>query len=174
MLGNKVSAIVSNEARLERIIHRLLLKTVDRHAISIQGSPTQIAEKYGTPYVEPSVIQQSNNPPKQEFFLEDDYGWALGFSFAIPFFLCIVVAVFLLGDVQSIKDNLIYGSLGAVVGLFAGWAVATLVKHHQKRWIQAQESRGGFVLWVTVTSDEQAMKVVRILKRFRAHAIRRE
>ncbi|CEK11717.1 hypothetical protein [Legionella hackeliae] len=74
-----ISAIVSSESVLEEIITKLTEKTVARHDINVQGSPTKIAEKYGKSYVDPDIIKESRNPPKKEHFLEDDFGWVVGF-----------------------------------------------------------------------------------------------
>lgn len=169
-----VSAVISSEKRLEFIINKLTENVVGRHEISIQGSPTEIAEKYGTPYLDPEIIQQSKNPPKTDSFLRDDFGWVLGLSFAIPLFICVVIAIFIIGDIRSTSDNILYGVLGVLVGAIIGTLFATYVKKHQENHLRSQEKKGGFVLWITVTpdtsetTDEKINKIIAILKKYRA------
>ncbi|WED42448.1 hypothetical protein [Legionella cardiaca] len=167
-----ISAIVSSESVLEVIITKLTEKTVARHAISVQGSPGEIQEKYGSPYVKPDKIQESKHPPKKESFLQDDLGWIVAFSFSIPVFICVVIGVFLIGDVRSPSDNLFYGILGAIIGAIAGTLLAKFVSNRQTEQNRRQERKGGFVLWVTVTSDEQMNEVITILEAYHAREIK--
>lgn len=170
---HRISAIVLSERRLEKIIEELK-KIVAHHDLSVQGTPTQLDDEYGSKYIKPDLIQQSEDAPKKEVFLEDDYGWVLGFSFAIPLFLSIIIAVFLIGDIRSTHDNILFAILGTIVGGGLGALCYSLVnKHHLKR-LQAQEKKGGFVLWVTVTSDSQQDKVLAVLKKFRATQLKIE
>ncbi|KTC85184.1 AtpZ/AtpI family protein [Legionella brunensis] len=172
-LPNKtISAIVISENVLEIIISKLTEKTVARHAISIQGSPTQLSDKYGKPYVKPDTIQESKHPPTKEYFLRDDFGWLVGFTFAIPVFICIVIGVFLIGDVRSPSDNLFYGILGAIVGAIAGAFLAKFVSNQQVEQIRKQERKGGYVLWITATSDKQVNEVIAILQGYNAREIK--
>lgn len=168
----KISAIITSEKKLERVISTLIIKSVDRHAISIQGSPTKISQVFGTPYIGPTTIQASEEAPTKEYFLEDDFGWVVGFSFSIPVFVCMVIGIFVIGDIRSIYDNVVYGALGAVIGTLIGTGLAFLVRKHQLRRIQEQESRGGYVLWITILSPEQEKEVTHILKRYKACEIK--
>lgn len=171
-LPNKtISAIISSETVLERVIAKLTEKTVARHDISVQGSPEKIAEKYGKPFVKPDEIQESVNPPKKEHFLRDDFGWVIGFSFAIPVFIFVTIGVFLIGDVRSPSDNLFYGVLGAVIGAIAGALLAKFISKRQNKQIRRQERKGGFVLWITVTSEKQVKEALSILKGYHAREI---
>ncbi|KTD22020.1 Uncharacterised protein [Legionella lansingensis] len=166
-----ISAIVSSEGVLELIINKLTEKTVARHDISVQGSPAAVASEYGEAYVGPEEIQKSSHPPKRESFLRDDFGWVIGFSFAIPVFICVVIGVFLIGDVRSPSDNLFYGLLGAIIGAISGALLAKFVRNHQIEQIRKQERKGGFVLWITVTTDEQMDEAIKILEGYHARQI---
>ncbi|ASQ45091.1 AtpZ/AtpI family protein [Legionella clemsonensis] len=166
-----ISAIISSESVLERVIAKLTEKTVARHDISVQGPPEKMAEKYGQPYVKPDKIQESARPPKKEHFLRDDFGWVVGFSFAIPVFICVTIGVFLIGDVRSPSDNLFYGVLGAVIGAVAGAFLAKYISKRQLKQIRRQERKGGFVLWITVTSDKQIKEALSILEGYHAREI---
>ncbi|MDI9818672.1 MULTISPECIES: hypothetical protein [unclassified Legionella] len=169
-----VSAIVGSEKRLEFVINKLTEKTVARHDISIQGSPEKMSSKFGSPYVSPDTIQESKVPPKKEHFLRDDFGWVLGFSFSIPVFICVVIAIFIIGDVRSPHDNLVYGILGAIVGAIIGGILANYMRKHQLKKVTEQEKKGGYVLWVTVSSEEQTQEAVNILKQCHAREIKVE
>lgn len=170
--GYKISAIISNEHELELIISDLIAQTVGRHDISVQGTPTQLADKYGVPYIAPEVIQDSSNPPQKESFMQDDFAWVLGFSFSIPLVICIIIGIFLIGDIRSTADNIIYGILGAIIGSFIGYVIANAVKNHHERAINLQEKRGGFVLWVTYKTQDQEHEIIAILHKHNALEIK--
>lgn len=164
LITHRVSAIISNEENLELIITELLAKTVARHDINIQGTPSQLTDKYGIPYLDPEVIQDSNNPPKQDYFLQDDFAWVEGFSFSIPLFIGLVIGVFIIGDIHSLFDNIVYGLSGAIIGAAIGYLIVTKIKQRHDKTIQLQENRGGFVLWVTASSPEREQEIIDILQ----------
>jgi hypothetical protein len=160
----KISAIVDTEEKLERIVCELIENGLGPHDISIQGSAHAIQKRYGTSIIQPDQIQESINPPTKEPFLQDDYAWLLGFSFSIPMFICIVVGVFIIGDVRSYHDNITYGILGALVGSILGWIIFNKVKKYRYYKIKQQEYAGGFVIWISVVDMHQATKVKDILE----------
>lgn len=169
---HKISAIVNNEHELELIVSELIAKTVARHDVSVQGNPTQLANKYGIPYIAPEVIQDSSNPPLKESFMQDDFAWVLGYSFSIPLVIGIIIGVFLIGDIRSTEDNIIYGILGAIIGGFIGYIAATTIKNRHEKAILLQEKRGGFVLWVTYKTQEQEQEILTILQKHQAQEIK--
>jgi hypothetical protein len=160
----KVSAIVDNEERLEKVIAALIAEAIARGDISVQGTAEQIKNKYGVAYVNPAIVQDSTYPPIQEPFLNDDFGWVLGFSFALPLFICLIVSIFIIGDIQSTHDNLWYGAIGAIVGTILGTILTQNVKRYRKSNLRKQEKQGGFVIWVIAHNAEQHQKVLTILK----------
>ncbi len=162
----KVSGIVSTEKRLETIIHRLLEKSVARHDISIQGPPGKLIKEYGHPFLQPQIIQKSGHPPKERAFLEDDFGWVLGFTLAVPIFISTILAILFLGNTGSARDDFFYGILGAIVGAFAGSVLLRRIKKNHIKRIVEQEKKGGFVLWVTVSAEEHLNDVLTILKNY--------
>ena len=97
----KISAIISNEKELEDVITQLIAESVARSDISVQGTPEQINEKYKVYFISPEIIQESRHPPVKDPFLNDDFGWVVSFSFAIPLFICLIIAIFIIGDVLS-------------------------------------------------------------------------
>jgi hypothetical protein len=163
-METKISAVIEDEHTLETIINHLLAESVSRADISIQGSSEQIKAKYGVSYISPIVIQNSSYPPTQEPFMHDDWGWVIGFSFAIPMFLGLIIGVFLVGDIQSTFDNFLFGALGLIIGSAVGIACATFVNkyHHQKT--TKQEKKGGFVIWINTHNQTQQVQVMSILK----------
>jgi len=163
----KISAVIPSDKKLERVITKLMSESVARADISVQGTPEEIKEKYGVSFIDPELIQDSAYPPTKEPFLNDDFGWVVGFSFAIPFFICLVVAIFIIGDIRSLSDNILFAILGGIVGTAIGLSIAILVKKNHDKKLAQQESKGGFVIWVTTHSDEQYRQVIRILKRYR-------
>lgn len=167
----EVSAIIRNEEELEITINQLIAESVARSDISIQGSPEQIKDKYGVQYIDPEIVQESKNPPVVDPFLSDDFAWVIAFSFALPLFLCIVIAVFILGDIRSSADNLVYGILGTAVGIPLGLFVANKVKKRRDDRILKQEIKGGFVIWVSTHSPEQHQQVLKILKQHQSQHI---
>ncbi len=164
---NTISAIVGSERRLEMIINRLLEKSVARHDISIQGPPSKMIEEYGRPFLQPKIIQESDHAPTKRAFLDDDFGWVLGFAIGIPVFICTVIAIVLLGDLYSNQKSLLYGSIGATIGALLGASLASFIKKYRTTLIHEQEKQGGFVLWITVTEDH-IPEIMAILKKYRA------
>lgn len=167
----KISAIISNERRLEKVIHRLIQHAVARHDISVQGPPNKMADKFGTHYLKPNNIQESKNPPKQEAFLTDDFGWLIGFAFAIPVFIGVIIGVFIIGDVRSIGDNFLFGILGGIIGAVIGFLLSRKIKQRHEDIAREQEEKGGYVLWITLTGHNQVDDVTTILKKYSAKSI---
>ena len=169
----KISAIIIKEHDLEVIISQLIADSVARSDISIQGSANQIKDKYGVEVVNPQIIQDSHTPPTQAPFLDDDFGWVVGFSFALPLVICLILGIFVIGDVRSDSDVIFNGIIGAVIGLGLGALAATVIKKRHKKKLLEQEKQGGFVLWVITHSKEQTKEVIHILKshslRYRKH-----
>lgn len=161
--SKKIWAVMPNEHFLELTINRLLAEAVSRSDISVQGAPEQLKEKYGVSYIDPEVVATSEEPPKTEPYLNDDWGWLLGFSFVIPLFLCIILGVFIIGDIRSYSDIFLYGSLGLIIGSILGFLCLTVVKQRHFRNTKKQESKGGFVLWVTTHTKVQYQQVLDIL-----------
>ena len=167
----KISAIVQNEENLEYIINVLEQTLVARHEISVQGSPSQIDEQFGAEFVRPEVIQDSDHPPTKEPFLADDFGYVIGFLFAIP----VVIGAFtgfLWMDLEDLEQNefkmIMYGALiGAVIGVI----LASAVQRRRSKAILAQEMQGGYVLWVTANSSKKAKEIVAVLKKHQAKHI---
>lgn len=164
----KISAIVRTESELEDVILQLFDDSVARSDISIQGSPEQIKQRYGDCFIDPKFIQKSKEPPTQEPFLEEDFGWVVGLSFAIPLVICMIVAIFLIGDVRSYSDNWFYGITGIIVGSAVGFLIARTVKKKHDDKIIKQEKEGGFVLWINTHSAKQHQQVLKILKNHHA------
>ncbi|MBA2653146.1 MAG: hypothetical protein H0U73_12915 [Tatlockia sp.] len=159
----KISALVSSDKKLEILISELLGNSVARTDISIQGSPEQIKDKYGLCYIDPSVIQSSSNPPMTEPFLEDDFGWVVGFSFSLPFIICLIAGIFIIGDINSTRDNLVYGFLGALIGSLLGLFLSTLIRKRHRQKIKKQEAKGGFLIWINTHTSKQYKQVINIL-----------
>lgn len=163
-----VSAVISNEKALEDLVNELIEVAVDRHQISIQGSPEKLAKAYGQPYVDPDIIQHSRNAPRQEPFLMDDFGWILAYAFTIPMIIGVVVGIFLVGDLFSIADNFLFGAAGGAVGAVFGFLLYKIIKAHREREHDKQEKKGGFVIWVQVESEAQIQEIENILKKYHA------
>ncbi|TAL61799.1 MAG: hypothetical protein EPN84_07380 [Legionella sp.] len=160
----KISAIIHDENELETVITQLIAESVAFSDISVQGSPKQIKDKYGVQFIDPEVLQDSKNPPTKEAFLKDDVGWVISYSFTIPFIICIILGIFIIGDIRSTTDNYVYGFFGAIVGAVVGFASAYAVKRNYEKKVAQQEKKGGFVLWVTTHDPEQHEQVLQILK----------
>lgn len=158
-----ITAIISSEEELERAICQLLAESVTRSDISVQGSPEALKKKYGISHLPPEDIMNAKNPPTAEAYLIDDYGWKIGFSFAIPFFICLVVSI-LLSDIQSTAELIFYGGIGILVGFTLGFLNAKRISTKYQYAMRLQEAEGGFVIWVTTHSQEQYKKVQAILR----------
>lgn len=168
----KISAILSNEEELELVITQLIAESVARSDISVQGTPEQLKDKYGICFIDPEVIQKSEYPAVNEPYLNDDFGWIVGFSFAIPLFLCLIIGIFIIGDIRSTADIWLYGILGAIVGAGLGFFIAKSVKLAHEEKIRKQEKKGGYVIWVTTHSKKQHQQVIEILKRHHPQRIK--
>lgn len=170
-----ISAIVPSEATLEQLIDQLEREVVGRHQISIQGSPEELAKKFNTGYIAPEIIQGSDNPPTKEPFLLDDFGWLIGFSMAIPIFICAVIGFLIFGEPQSDQNYFLSSAIGILIGTmlgaFIGIAVVKRIKQHRNMRICKQEQQGGFVLWITAMSAEQSTQIVSILQKYHAKHI---
>ncbi|HRD71047.1 MAG TPA: SoxR reducing system RseC family protein [Legionella sp.] len=171
-LTERISAIIPNEEELEKAVTQLLAESVARSDISVQGNPKQLSEKYGFSTVKPGDIQNSTYPPVKEPFLNDDFGWVVGLSFAIPLFICLIIGIFVIGDINSNSDIIIYGLLGAIIGSLIGYGISKTIKSNREQSIDLQEERGGFVLWVVTHSPEQHHQVMNILKEHHPKNIR--
>ncbi|WP_419420585.1 hypothetical protein ACNVED_04590 [Legionella sp. D16C41] len=170
----KISAILSSQHRVERVFNKLTQTTVARHDITIQGTPADLADKFGEQYVEPDVVQRSADAPKQEPYLADDFGWLKGFAFSIPMFIGIVVGVFIIGDVQSLTDNLLFGFLGALIGGAIGYVISRFITISRENAHRKQANQGGFVIWITINNENQINEVMNILKKYGADNIKIE
>jgi hypothetical protein len=171
MTTNTISAIISHEDELESLVEDLIKTTAARHQISVQGSADKMNKVFGTPYVDPTNIQHEKGAPQTEPFLKDDFGWILGYSFSIPLVIGIVLGVFVIGDIHSLSDNLLYGSLGGFLGGILGAICAMLIK---KRWddaIKKQEHLGGFVIWVQLTEKDNVDDIYKVLNKHHASHI---
>lgn len=162
--SKKISAIFRDEQQMEIAINALREETIAMHDISIQGAPKEFQERIGVSYIPPETTQKMRNPPKTEPFLQDDFGWLIAFSFSIPLFICIVLGIFVIGDVSSLSDNIIYGVMGALIGGAIGFILSRFIKSLHDNKIQKQENQGGYVLWVTTRDAEQEAKIISILK----------
>lgn len=163
-----ISAIISNEKVLENLVNELIEVAVDRHQISIQGSPEQLTKAYGQPYIDPDIIQHSPNAPTQEPFLMDDFGWILAYAFTIPLVIGVIIGVFLIGDLFSVADNFLYGAIGGILGGIAGLILHQIIKSHREKKNRKQEVKGGFVIWIQIESEAQIPEIVAILNKYQA------
>ncbi|MGQ3888722.1 hypothetical protein ACQUW5_06770 [Legionella sp. CNM-1927-20] len=171
----KISAILSSEHRVERVFNKLTQTTVARHDITIQGSPSAIADKFGTQYLEPNRVQESKDAPKQEPYLADDFGWLKGFAFSIPMFIGLVIGLLIGGDLRDdITDNLIFGFIGALVGGAVGYFISRLITLRRTKANREQANQGGFVIWISITNEDQINEVMDILKQYGATNIKIE
>lgn len=173
--SNIISAIVHNEAILEQIIDQLESGVVARHQISIQGSPSELVKRFDAEFIDPEIIQNSDNPPKKEPFLVDDFGWVIGFSLAIPVFICSIIGFLIFGNPQSEYSYYLSSAIGVLIGAGIGALIGTtfvkLVKKQRNMKIRKQEEKGGFVLWVSASSDEQKAQIISILEQYSADHI---
>lgn len=168
MTQKTISAIVSHQDKLEALIEELIKTTASRHEISVQGSADQMNKAFGAPYVNPNRIQHGKKAPQREPFLKDDSGWILGYSFAIPLAVGVIIGVFLIGDFNSTTDNILYGSLGGFIGAILGAIFAFSIK---KRWdnaIRKQESKGGFVVWIHLSAHDNMEDILKVLRKHNA------
>lgn len=171
--SGKISAIINDERQLELVANELLANAVARQNLSVQGSPTQVAEKYGVPYVAPEVIQAGHNPPETDPYLQDDFGWIIGFSYGIPIFVLVAIGVFLIGDIHSPSENIFFAVIGVVLGGIIGRFIAKGIKENRNKGIENQERKGGFVLWVSYNDIEQKEDIVRVLNQCHVRAVKR-
>lgn len=162
----KISAIFRDEMEMEIAITALKEQTVGLQDVSVQGSPADFQNKLGVSYISPESTQTLKEPPKTEPFLQDDFGWVIGFSFSVPLFIGIIIGVFVIGDVNSMSDNILFGLLGAVAGSAVGYLLANFIKSIHDKKIRKQENKGGYVLWVTVRDKEQENHVIELLKKY--------
>ncbi|MFC3907668.1 hypothetical protein ACFORL_01060 [Legionella dresdenensis] len=161
-LENKtISAIFSDEEEMEKAIHQLTQTTVAQHDISVQ-TETEI---------KPELVQKNPAAPRHEPFLKDDFGWVLGFTLAIPMTLGVIIGVFGIGDLHSPSDNLLFGIIGGIFGGLAGLLLISIVKREREKRIRSQENKGGFVMWVTVNSEQKLPGVLDILKQYHAKSV---
>lgn len=170
---DKISAIVGNEEQLEKVINQLMAEAVARSDISVQGDPAQLKEELGAYFVNPKLIQESQDAPVTEPFMNDDFGWVWGLSFSIPLFICLIIGIFIIGDVRSTYDVWLFGILGGIVGSIIGLVCATLVKKHHDAAIKKQEKKGGYVLWVTTHTPEQYEQVLSLFKKYHLKNIKK-
>lgn len=168
----KMSAIIRNEKELEVVITQLIAESVARSDISIQASADQLKDKYGVSFIDPKVIQDSEYPAVNEPFLNDDFGWVVGLSFAIPLFVCLIIGIFIVGDVRSTSDIWLYGILSAIIGSALGFFLAKSVKNSHDEQIKKQERKGGYVIWILTHSKKQQKQVMDILNRNDALSIK--
>lgn len=169
--SGKISAIISDERQLEFVTNELLANAVARPNISVQGSPTKVAEKYGVPYVAPEIIQAGHNPPETDPYLQDDFGWIIGFSYGIPIFILVAIGVFLVGDIHSPSENIFFALIGIVLGGIIGRIIAKGIKNNRNYGIVKQEQKGGFVLWVSYNDSEQKKDIIRVLNQCQVKAV---
>ncbi len=120
----------------------------------------------------PVSLQTSTNPPMQEPFLNDDFGWVVGFSFSIPLVLSLAISIFVIGDVRSNADNWLYGSIGLIAGTLIGSLMAFIVKRSRDHKQIKQEKKGGFLIAVSTHNEEQHREVMNLLKKYRAQNIK--
>lgn len=168
VISHKISAIISSERHLEQIRMKLVPTIVGQHDITVQGAPAQVADQFGTRFVSPQKIKSDTNPPKKEPFLEDDFGWVLGFSFSIPLIIGIIIGMFVMGDVQEFSDNVIYGIAGALIGGGIGLILSLFLRNNHLKNRIRQEEKGGFAVWITVYNEEQVQQTLEILKKYDA------
>ncbi|STX50802.1 Uncharacterised protein [Legionella busanensis] len=169
----KISAILSSEHRVERVFNKLTQTTVARHDITIQGNPSDLADKFGTQYLEPDRVQESKDAPKKEPYLADDFGWLKGFTFSIPMFIGLVIGLFIGGDLRdNFTDNLIFGLIGAIIGGAVGYIISRLITHRREKAHRTQANQGGFVIWVNITNENQIEEVMDVLKQYGATNIK--
>lgn len=164
----KISAIISSEKRLEKVIHRLIQHAVARHDISVQGPPSRLNQSFAQHHPAPNDVQDSSAPPKKEAYLADDFGWLISFAFSIPMVIGLIVGIFIIGDVRSVHDNIRYGLIGLIAGGAIGFVCALTLKKHHDKAARAQEKKGGYVMWVTVNDPAMVETVVDILTKFKA------
>ncbi|MDX1837021.1 hypothetical protein DIZ81_04950 [Legionella taurinensis] len=169
--SGKISAIISDEIQLELVANELLANAVARQNLSVQGSPTKVAEKYGVPYVAPEVIQAGHNPPETDPYLRDDFGWLIGFSYGIPIFVLVAIGVFLIGDIHSPAETVFFAVIGFVLGGIIGRFIAKNIKENRNKDIEKQERKGGFVLWVSYNDMEQKEDIIRVLNQCHVKAV---
>lgn len=155
--SHKISAICATENRLEIITKKLTEKIVAQHDISVQKS-----------IADPHTVQEQVTTSYKEPFLFDDYGWVLGFSFAVPVFICMIIGIFIVGDVRSLSDNILYGLIGGFIGVLIGGFATHKVKKIHERKRRNQEEKGGFVIWITVRSEDQMRQAVALLQKYQA------
>lgn len=164
----EISAIVSSEDQLENMITELIKDAVARHDISVQGPPSELLTRYGVSYIDPAIIQHSDNPPKKEVFLWDDFGWVLAFAFSIPVAIFSIFAIVIFNDFQSVITNFFIGIAGGLFGAVIGALVSLFIKKRQDAMVSCQEQKGGFVLWITVSSPDKLKEIISILRKYEA------
>lgn len=171
----KISAIFRNEKKLEKAITELTAETLALHEVSVQGSAAELKERFGKEYIKPETLQKIRSfTPKKEPFMHDDFGWLLGFSFSIPFFIGIVVGLFTGGDLTYYWDNLLYGVIGGIVGGGIGYLCMQLVKKRRFSSINKQEKAGGFVLWAISSDNQQEQAILAIIHKYGGEHIKIE
>lgn len=163
-MSQVISCIVTTEEKLEKLINKLLSKAVSRESISVQGNSSQLHEKLGVEFVAPENLQHKEKTPETEPFMRDDQGWLLGFAFAIPLFISLIVSIFIIGDIQSLRDNILFGIVGLVTGSLLGGASCYFVNSYLQIKKSRQESMGGFLLIVRIIDSENLNIIRNIIK----------
>lgn len=169
-----LSFIIKKQRHLDKIIRQLLAQCVARSDIAVHGNTnkTNDANQQVKASFSASQHHDDNKVSIEQPYLKDDYGWAVGFSFSIPLFVCLVISVFILGDIQSNHDILVYGLCGLAVGTVLGLAMAFVVHYFRKRNAKKQEQQGGYLVSVTLHNDDQQQGVQKVLHKNRKHVAR--
>jgi len=160
----RVSAIFDSEDELTKAVDALLEADFARHDISVQADPNVMEKEIDDKYINPKKVSDLDKIPTRPLFRDDDLGWATAFIITIPCFIFIVLSLLLYWDKTSIASNYLTASVGLLIGLVIGGALAWLYRNHRKKVHSRQFDKGGKLVWVHCETQELVSKAKKILK----------
>ena len=158
-------AVFDTVPGFQAAVYDLLIAGFTRHDISVLGSESALAEKFGQRFWTSAELADDPEAPRAAFVSEEAVGELEGgIAGGFLFVGSAIAMTALLGPASTIGASIAAVAVGGAPGAVVGTLLARRAGRHHRAHYAAQIARGGLLLWVRTPTPELERRAVAILR----------
>lgn len=154
---------------LQAAAEELMEQGFMQQELSVLADDETVREKLGYTYADISEAEDDPKAPRTFPLQQEVLNVARGSIIGVPFYFsaaigAVVAAALDASLPMTLTLALLFGAAGGLMGFWG----AEALRRRRQQYLEAQEKKGGFALWVHLNTPEQAEKAKSIFSKYKA------
>lgn len=160
----EVVGTFNSDKELQSAIDALGLEHFSRQEVSVIGSQIALKKQFNTTTVAPKKLSDNPDTPRGTNITPEEKGVGTGVAISSGIIAGVVGALCFIEEIEVFSASVPAAFIGGIIGALCGYLLARLIGGFFAARLQKQISRGGLLLWVRVSNQEQELIACKILK----------